>query len=213
MVSRNNRVAHDLGLAERVELLAEWARLTKRKTFSHTLIRLVEDRIDDFSPWVDGADLPGLLVTFRGGRWRGIDDAKTIASGLEKVLIKTISRADTDDLNRILRSLEQEDASIFSPEVFDAFKESVQYEITRTKENIDQMESETDVEDYVKTLGSLAKWSGLDMESVEEMANERVEDLRSTTFDYVDPEFPKPPRPSPEFDDEQLKNLFASLLS
>ena len=74
-----------------------------------TALKLIKARGDDFSPWSDGAELPGMITAFRGGRWRLIEDADEVASGLEYALISTVGRADVDDLNRILRSFEQEE--------------------------------------------------------------------------------------------------------
>ena len=100
-----------------------------------------------------------------------------------------------------------------SPEVYDAFTKSVGSEIGNVEEAVAQMESEADIQDYMSSLSALAKRAGLDTKSAEELASARTEELRLTFVEYTNPEFPDAPKSQSDFDDLQLQNLFASLLS
>lgn len=210
-VSEGGKVRRkDLALSDRVELLADWAALTDMKVLSDSLLRLVERPPGLYSPWYDGDELPGLISTFRAGRWRNLPHADVVADRLEEALISVIEEADPDDLKRIMRALEVEDSV---PESVRAvFEAAVKQEISSVKEAVEVLESEPDIEDHVETLSALAEWLGLNISMAKEVADARIEELRSTDFDYPDPSFPEIETKKTDFDDNDLRNLFESLI-
>ena len=204
-------VRTDLPISERVELLAEWAYLSDLTIFSDAMLRMVENPPGTYSAWSDGDELLGLISNLRGGRWRDVPHAESVADRLEQALVATIEVADADDLKRILRALEME---YDIPEsVRAAFEDSVRQEVRSVDEIVGQLESESEVEDHLETLTELAEWTGVNVSSAQVLAEARIDAIRSDVVDqYPDPDFSEQPKRRADFDDDALQNLFASLI-
>jgi hypothetical protein len=204
---------NDLALTERVKLLAEWQSTSDNTIFAASLRDLVFNPSDNFSPWLDGAELPHLIAAFRSGKWIHLPEAEEIADKLEGYLIEILqSAAPSDDLDRIRETIENMKGEV-SEKVVDALVGAIAHEIEQTPLHVQEFDAKTELQDHAERLQKLATWAGIDASSAIMSVNIRLEKLRDEDIETEKACFPTGAvHERDNFDDESLKHLFEGLL-
>ena len=204
----------DLALTDRIKLLAEWRSISLTSVFDSALQGLIFDTSEKFSAWLDGSDLPDLVWEFRGGKWSSLQGGGEIADQLEGNLVKILEgAASSSALNRIRKSVECMEEEVVSERVMDALKSAIMFELGQTSLNIDDFDSETELEDHVERLEGLARWADIDASWAIRCVKAKIDELKEEGIEKEKVSFPLgKDHKSDSFDDKSLRNLFEGLL-
>ena len=204
----------DLALTDRIKLLAEWRSISLTSVFDSALQDVVFDTSEKFSAWLDGSDLPDLVWEFRSGKWSSLQGGGEIADQLEGNLVKILDGAPSSSvLDRIRESIECIETEAVSGRVVDALKSAITYELGQTSLNIDDFDSETELEDHVGRLEELARWADIDASWAIRCVKAKIEELKEEGIEKEEVSFPiGEDHRSDNFDDKSLRNLFEGLL-
>lgn len=204
----------DLSLTERIKLLAEWQDISGNSIFAASLRDLVFSPSETFSPWLDGAELPGLIAAFRNGKWIDQPEGEEIADKLESYLIEILRGVPgSDDLDNIREAIEDMGTDDVSEGILDAFTDAITKAIEETPSYVQELDAETELQAHAERLEKLARWASIDASSAIVSVNSRVEELRDENIETEKASFPTGVTDETDcFDNESLKYLFEGLL-
>jgi hypothetical protein len=206
---------YDSSLSIRVSLLLEWYVATRDRVFSDTVLSLAENHPHAFSSWMDGSNLVRLIKKLRVNPNDDLPVAAQLANKLEECLIKIFETVWVDDLGTMWDAIDDARDGL-NDEVFDAARRAVAREVEQARSNADTIDSESTLEDQIKTLKRLAPKAGVPTAKLAyalSAINERIAEISERTEEASSPEFSgRQPREVDRFDDNALRNLFAPLV-
>lgn len=204
----------DLSLTNRIKLLAEWQHISLTSVFDNALRSVILSTSERYSAWLDGPDLPDLVWEFRGGKWASLQGGGELADHLESKLIEILDAApSSDELDRIRESIECMEEDTVSERVVDALKSAINYEVGQTTINIDDFDSETELEDHAERLEELAKWADIDASWAIRCVKDKIQALKEEGIEKEEASFPVgEDHKSDNFDDKSLRDLFQGIL-
>lgn len=207
----------DMGNGHRIELLLGWWRTCPLPIFLETATVTAREPHGGFSLWLDAGVLPELLVSLLTAPDGERDRTEALAAAIEEAIHDLFERdLDPDDLDRLLNAIDLQETILG-----DLFRADIAAAIPRliknVGENLDHVDSESTLDDYVKTIERLAgriecnptavdaakraiQWR---IDAVGEQAASD-EELAVTGEDCY---------ATDDFDDQDLNNLFAPLVA
>ena len=105
------------------------------------------------------------------------------------------------------------EAESVSEQVVDTLKAAIVYELGQTSLNINDFDSETELEGHAERLEELARWADIDASWAIRCVKTKIEELKEEGIEREAVSFPLGEDHTPDtFDDKSLRNLFESLL-
>ncbi len=210
-------VVCDLSNSERIELLLQWCSWSKMARFAEIAQTIASAPKDRFGSWRDGDRLVKLVSALRQGEYEGFSFADQLATTLEGVLNGVICDTyDLDGLDRIYRSL-QSAKSILNPEIAEAANTAIIHEIENISDSVRHIDSASELVDhitYIKRLGPSAGVPETVVTASVKVVTDRILQLEQEALDEQTPEIVKKPSlETDRFDDDELRNLFKSLVN
>lgn len=206
-----------LSNTSRIELLMEWWEVSKDELFSNLLLSLAESPVSGLDTWRDGNDAIELLGRISDGDYYpDFPDLENLKENFEKSCIEMIGQAPSpEEMDSIFDAFEQ-----WKFYISDGFSEALENAITNEFENIDNivanMDSESELSDYSKTLEKLANHASTSPTILAQSLNSiqnRVTEIEEEVHEEDSPSVIKDPKPKTDaFDDGDLINLFKTLL-
>ncbi len=204
--------------SRRIILLLEWLGATSCEDFGNYALQIARNPIDGFDTWLDGDEVPEIICQLKYSLNKFGEDysaklAETIENSYEGMLDSYIP---SDDLERISDSIEDNKHHL-NRKVLKGIEDVVRREFANIHDRVSEIDSESELEDYMETIKKLAKRSSLPEEklnSVIHIIDVRIEELREEDDDYSDdaPNIIVAGDDEEEFCDEELINLFKPLL-
>ena len=207
----------DLCVSDRISLLLEWSAMTGEERFASLALLLADKPIGGFSPWRDGDNLIRLIRDLREGSAEEMSCAAELSVSLESGLINIFdSGIWADDFGNMCDAVDRA-RDLLSHEVFEAANRAIVREVDDAMSNAAAIDSESTLEDHIKTLQRLAPSAGVPEPALKEAIlaiQGRISEINERTAEAPSPEFSgRSPRESDKFDDIALRDLFASLVS
>lgn len=206
---------YDSSLSNRLSLLMEWFVVTDDAVFSDAALLLAEQRANAFSSWSDGANLVRLVRNLRAGIYDELPFAVELADRIESALIGIFESVWADDLGAMWDAVEGA-RDVLGAEVFVAARSAVVREVEEAKSSADATDSESTLDDHIKTLERLAPQAGVPATKLAHALSqiqERIAEINDRTEEASPPTFSgRSPREVDRFDDHALRNLFAPLV-
>ena len=206
---------YELSNIDRIELLVEWWRLSDEQAFLRAAEAIAQKGGAAFSPWSDGRKLPVVLAKLR--TTKGRYSVPVLAQSLETALSELLdSCLDPDDIERVLDSAEKHQAKL-PPKIFSDIDAAIRTIIETLPYNLDHIDAESTLDDWherIEKLGERVGAAASDLRHVQTAIESRLgmireaesgeNDLSFTGMDELDLDL---------FDDDDLSNLFAPLVS
>jgi DNA polymerase III delta prime subunit len=207
----------DLCVSDRISLLLEWSAVTGEERFASLALLLAGKPIGGFSPWRDGDNLISLIRDLREGSAEEISCATELSVSLEKGLVNIFDGGIwADDFGNMCDAVDRA-RDLLSYEVLEAANRAIVREVDDAMSNAAAIDSESTLEDHIKSLQRLAPGAGVPKPALDEAIlaiQGRISEINERTAEAPSPEFSgRSPRESDKFDDIALRNLFASLVS
>jgi hypothetical protein len=202
---------------ERISMLLEWWRLSDLQVFLEAAIQTARAPIGGFSAWSDANFLPDILVELLTASQDEREQTVVLQALLENSLHSMLgSGLQPDDLDRLLRSID-ENATVLHPLFGDGIEVAVRGMIEHVGDNLDQVESESTLTDYIGTVEKLAARVEYDLEAVasaKSAIESRIDAIRGQAAEEEELSVTGDrDLPFDLFDDVDLENLFAPLLA
>jgi DNA polymerase III delta prime subunit len=210
---------HGPGLSntDRIELLIAWWEASEDPRFADLALTLARDPVDGLDSSYDGDEVVRLIARLREGDYfDGLPCAAEMAEGLEDAFVAMLERGVTsDDLEKISDAVERWKARA-GDRVENAVESAIRSEIDDVGRLVGDVDSESTLEDHIKSLRNLAKRVGIVSQEVEEaveIVKARIAELRDEAAEPTSPSIKAPLElNSSSFDDVAIANLFAPLL-
>lgn len=208
---------HDLCYAERISLLLEWHGCSGEMRFFEIASSLASDRIGNFSAWNDAKRLIQLISGIQDGELLDSDMIEELRGKFEGGIISILEgHLWPDDLEGICDNIDLHE-KLLGPRIRNAADKAILDQIENIDSLIADVDSESTLEDHIKTLRRFAPRLGVP-NSVLDRAIESVENRISEINEKVEtapsPDFSAESiRTHEHFDDSALANLFAPLVS
>jgi DNA polymerase III delta prime subunit len=214
-VEPNRYRFYDSSMSNRLSLLLELYVATSDIVFSGAALSLADQRSNSFSSWSDGANLVRLVRSLRAGSYDDLPFAVELADKLESVIIGIFESVWADDLGTMWDAIESA-RDVLAGEVFDAARNAVVREVEEARSSADATDSESTLDDHIKTLERLAPQAGVPATKLAHalsLIQERIAEINERTEEAPAPAFSgRSPREVDRFDDDALRNLFAPLV-
>ncbi|MGQ3241787.1 nSTAND3 domain-containing NTPase, partial [Shinella sp.] len=206
---------YELSNSDRMDLLVSWWRLSSAEPFIATALAIADKGRAAFSAWEDGRKLPEILAGMRAAETLGeptpielIDAVQAAVSGL------LATDLDPDDITRILAAADDHEGNL-PPELFAEIAGATHRMIEELPDNVGHLDSESTLEDWGKTIDTLAARFDADPRVVSRARaalNYRTSQVRETEAEDTEANFTgSTDIPSDKFDDAALASLFGSL--
>lgn len=206
---------YELPNSDRMDLLVNWWRLSNAEPFITAAQTIADRGRAVLSAWEDGRKLPEILAGLRAAQALGeptpselIDAVQAGVSGL------LATDLDPDDITRILAAADEHEGSL-PPELFAEIEGATHRMMEELPDNLGHLDSESTLEDWGKTIETLAARFDADslvVERAHAALNHRTLQLRETEADDIEANFTgSTDIPSDKFDDAALASLFGSL--
>lgn len=206
---------YELSNSDRIDLLVNWWRLSNAELFIAAAQTIADKGVAALSAWEDGRKLPEILAGLRAAEALGeptptelIDAVQAGVSGL------LATDLDPDDITRILAASDDHEGSL-PPELFAEIEGAARRMIEELPDSLGHLDSESTLEDWGKTINTLAARFSADPRFVERAhaaLKHRTELLRETEAEDTEASFTgSADLPSDKFDDAALASLFGSL--
>jgi energy-coupling factor transporter ATP-binding protein EcfA2 len=207
-----------LSITDRIDLLLSWFSASENARFAEIALQLSQSPIDGLDSSYDGDEAIRLIINLREeGYYEDLSIGEEIALSLERAFIKMLRGGmPSDDLEKISDAVEQW-KKYLGDGVQLAVQEAVEQEVDEVRQNVANFDSESTLEDHIKTLRTLSKRAGILSQKVEkavEIVQARIAELRDETPEPTSPSIkPRADIDTSAFDDAAIANLFASLVS
>jgi hypothetical protein len=206
---------YDSSMSSRVRLLLEWYRISADALFSETALLLAQHNSSAFYSWSDGTTLVRLVRDLRTEPGAEFAFAAELADALEGGIIGIFDRVWADDLGTMWDAIENE-RDVLCDEVFEAARSAVARGIEEARSSADASDSESTLDDHIKTLQRLAPQADIPPAKLAyavSQIQERIAEISERTEEADSPSFSgHSPREVDKFDDVALRNLFAPLV-
>lgn len=210
--------SYDTGTSDRLEMLVRWWRTAPLPFFLETAMAIATKPRDGFSPWTDSRKLPDLLVDLRTATGEERAQTEPLADQIETAIHAMLGSdyVDPDALDGLIGAID-ENIAILGSMFTDDIATAIPRMIENIADNLDHLDSDSTLNDYVTTVESLAGRVGYDSAAVArakhaierriaEVAEAATEDEALTVTGDM-------PAPFETFDNDDLNNLFAPLVS
>lgn len=210
---------HADGLANvsRIELLLDWWDVSQVPRFKELAKALAVSPVEGLDSWRDGSSAIDLIARLREKVVFDEDeDMSDIANALETHAINMIRyNAPLEEIENIAESIDLHKDQVGGA-LMDAIRDTIDEEIRHVRTNIEDIDSESTLEDHGKALEKLAKHSSQPASEIQRalrVINDRKDELaertspssglsrRATSGGIED-----------DFDDEAVRNLFLPLM-
>jgi hypothetical protein len=201
----------------RISLLLDWWSLTQNKKFAKLALALSKNPVDGFNSWRDADEAIEIIYKLRsGGYYDGLPNGIEVANNIDHAYIQMLKGSiASDELNRINDAIE-EYRSYLSQQLVDSFASIVRDEFNDVYSVASQMDSESELQDYIETMKKIGKTCDIPdtvVDSAVNMAQSRIDSLREEVVVEADsPKIIYNKRDADEFDDTELNSLFSTLL-
>lgn len=206
-----------MSYSDRVELLLSWWKISKRDEFLDGAVQMTSSSSVWFAAWADGRSLPRLIASLRAApkieRERTMPLIETLEERLTQVLYSVL---ELDDVQRIRNEITPRKGHL-APEFDWKVDNAANRIIAEMPDHLDHVDSESTLEDYVKLIAELGPIVGSTQDELDRAnaaITARIKHLREVMpeEDALSVRGDNEPE-TDRFDDEDLRNLFASLLS
>lgn len=210
---------HGPGLSntDRIELLIAWWEASEDPRFADLALTLARDPVDGLDSSYDGDEVVRLIARLREGDYfDGLPYAAEMAEGLEDAFVAMLERGvRSDDLEKISDAVERWKTRA-GDRVENAVESAIRSEIDDVGRLVGDLDSESTLEDHIKSLRNLAKRVGIvshEVEKAVEIVKARIAELRDEAAEPTSPSIKAPAElSSSSFDDVAIANLFAPLM-
>jgi hypothetical protein len=200
---------------DRLTLLLDWWQSAGDTKFSEQALKLVESPVEGLDAWRDGNDAIQIAVRIKQGDFGELPDRELFLERLEAAILKMLDTSmPIDDLERISDEIDDY-KSLFGTDIIEAVSEAIRYQLKSVDDFISDVDSESTLEDHVKSIRKLAERVNIEGAAVDAAVaavNRQKDRLaeESSSSESSSPILPR--RIVDRFDDEQLFGLFGSLL-
>jgi hypothetical protein len=219
---KNNRwgfvhVRSGLWSTRRIELLIDWWCRTKNDHFAEIALEMSQKPPEWFDANYDGDEMVNLAGELRLGIYpEDFPFTNEIAANLEEVTTEIIAGdISWEELETISDAVHLHSSDI-SETVKSALKNTVEREISEVPYLVENIDSESTLEEHADIIGRLGERTFAASESIEqaiEQIHGRIADLAEESWEEVSPSFSPPDRTKEdEFSDTDIDTLFWPLL-
>jgi hypothetical protein len=206
----------DLSNTGRISLLIEWWEVTEAEHYAALAVAVAKHPANGFDSWRDGEALVELARKLREREY--FDEfpfTNELIAIVENALIAMLQIGmPVDELDNIYSAIEAA-GDVIGQEVIEAANEAVVREIDDVTDVVRGIDSESTLEDHIKTIQKLAPRadvSNTNLARAISIVRERIAEIEEQTSEATPPSFSRLPRTEPDqFDDVALINLFAPL--
>lgn len=208
----------DTSTSDRLQMLVRWWRTTSLPIFLETAVTIATKPRDGFSPWSDTKALPDLLVDLRTAADAERVQTEPLATRIEAALHAMLGEdyVDPDGLDGLIGAID-ENAAILGSTFAQDIASAIPRTIENLADNLEHIDSESTLSDYIGTIETLAERVGYDNVAVtraKEAIERRIAQVAEVATEdealTVTGELPAPPD---SFDNDDLDNLFAPLVA
>lgn len=203
--------------SERLQLILQLWTHSQSDVFAEAAYAIAENAAVSWKPWRDGTHLIELTANLRDGDYfDNFPDPGRLAHTLEAHVVTMLrSGVDTDDLEQMSDAIEEAER-LLSLDLIRATQSAIQTEIELAGQRAAETESESTLEERIGSLSKLAPRasvpSGMLEDAIAAITN-RIRAIEDEAEKEDGPDF-TPARPEIDvFNDAQLRDLFASLLT
>ncbi len=205
-----------MSYSDRVELLRSWWKISKRDEFLDGAVEMTSSSTVWFTAWADGRSLPRLIASLRAAPKAERERTKPLVEALEERLTQVLySDLKLDDVQRIRGEITPRKGHL-APDFDWKVNSAANRVIAEIPDNLDHVDSESILEDYVSLIAQLGPIVGstqAEMDRAEAAITARINLLREATPEEDELSVQGDNEPETDrFDDDDLRNLFASLL-
>ncbi|EPY00454.1 hypothetical protein, partial [Magnetospirillum fulvum] len=207
---------YGLSYTDRIYLLRSWWKTSGCNEFLASAEQIASSSSLWFGPWADGRALPKLIASLRAAPKGEREKTTILAQALEERLTTMLySDLELDDVQRLRESVEPRKGHL--PENTDYQVASAAHRaIVELPGKLDHIDSESQLDDFAKLvdeLGPIAGATSTEIQRAKAAINARTDRIREETPNDNDPtDFETVLYDRDRFDDQDLRNLFASLL-
>ena len=208
---------YGLSYTDRIDLLRSWWKTSRRSEFLSFAEQIASSSSVWFSPWMDGRKLPKLIASLRGAPKVERESTAALAEALEERLSAMLdSDLALDDVQSLRESVAPRKGHLPAHSDYKVAA-AAHRAIVDLPNNLNHIDSESELEDYAKLVDDLGLLSGAtatEMQVAKAAIKTRISRIRDETPDDIEPiRFADFPRDRDRFDDEDLRNLFAPLIA
>lgn len=215
--SPNSSTRCDLDTPDRIQLLLEWWGQSSEQRFADLALEVARHPSDRTAPW-EARWFVDLIEKLRDpDEYGDVPGAEAIVVALEDDLVSVLGGGmASDDLETLADEIESHEA-ILSDDVKEALTAAIVREVEETEAALDALDSESEVDEYMRVLKKLAPRAHVSEHSLEnavQSAAVRVAIIEDSTEVASEPAFSSPPTRTAEvFDDAALRALFDPLVA
>ena len=207
----------DMGNGGRIELLLGWWRACPLPIFLESATAIARSPLGRFSPWQDANVLVDLLDSLLSAPGDERYQIEALAISIEKAIHDMfLQDLDPDDLDRLLNAIDAHESvlgALFSADIATAIPRL----IDNVGENLDHIDSESTLSDYVLAVESLAQRIGYNPIAVDDAKTaiqRRIEEVSEQAVSDEEMSVTGKDRLAADhFNDQDLENLFAPLVA
>ena len=206
---------YDMGNSARIRLLLSWWCRTGQPFLLAAAEAIAAAPPSGFSSWLDGRILPELLAEMRGVTASQTMSTRVLSASVEEG-IRGLLASDLlpDDVGRLVDALDEVGASLgidFEDDIVSAIRRT----ISTTAEDLDSVNSESMLDDFMTTVDRLSARALVAPTAVAQAKasiQSRIERLAEDTVEDAAPTASGRERSEIRFDDRDLDSLFEQLL-
>lgn len=204
-----------LSISDRIGLLIQWGEISKDERFFTLASEIAQNPLETLTPWRDGIESIELIRKLRDGDYFEASKAANIADSLERAAIVMLEgHVDNDDLEKISDSADDWKESL-SADFHNALEAAIAHEIKNIEDTVEQMDSESTLEDQIKTIRKLSNRVNLASKEVEiaiEKVKSRIKEVGEEAIEDDGPPIPKITSSREDtFDNAAMRSLFMTL--
>ncbi len=206
---------YELSNSDRMDVLVNWWRLSNAEPFIAAAQTIADKGRAALSAWEDGRKLPEILAGLRAAQALGkptpTELIDAVQAGISGLLATDL---DPDDITRILAAADEHEGSLPSA-LFTEIEGAARRMLEDLEDNLGHLDSESTLEDWGKTINTLAARFDADpciVDRAHAALKQRTTHLRETEAEHSEASFTGPADlPNDKFDDAALASLFGSL--
>lgn len=207
----------DSSNTERIKLFLDWWVHSADPAFTEAAMSLAREPISGWDTWRDGDELVELVARVKdGGYYSDLPIADELAeileAGLNKMLRYGVSIDDLEKMSDAVAEYER----LLAPETISTMHRLLESEYEDVYRRVSDVDSESTLEEYIETLRKLAPRAGVTDSKLEEAltyVQSRISELEDMTTTSSSPNFDLEREDLDMFDDQEIHNLFAPLIS
>lgn len=214
----NSYTFSDSSNLERLKLLLSWWNASGDARFTQIAVALAANPLGGYSAYRDGADMVELLRELPDpDYYESSPHLAELVVHLEAGLLKLLkSGIGADDLEKISNAIEEHRSGIGAP-IIKAVEDAIIAEIENVKDRVEELDSESTLNDHIATLSSLGARASVPRSVIKRAqltVRARIDTIAEETSDTGAPDIVVQERRAVEkFDNNDLRNLFAPLLA